>query len=96
VQKSKESTARISLYKELKTCPCIFTMESSFSGMDFGPHKGEHLTQIYLEKMGKDLCRSLLLYDEIAHLDEICQLYQEKPNLKEVGDYKKVLINELI
>jgi hypothetical protein len=34
VQKSKESTARVSLYKELKTCPNIFTMESSFSGLD--------------------------------------------------------------
>lgn len=34
MQKSKESTARISLYKELKTCPNIFTMESTFCGMD--------------------------------------------------------------
>jgi hypothetical protein len=34
VQKSKESTARVSLYKDLKTCPNIFTMESTFSGMD--------------------------------------------------------------
>jgi hypothetical protein len=44
VQKSKESTARVNLYKELKTCPNIFTMESSFSGIDFGPFKGEHLS----------------------------------------------------
>ena len=34
IQKSKESTARISLYKELRTCPNIFTMESTFSGLD--------------------------------------------------------------
>jgi hypothetical protein len=35
VQKSKESTARIALYKELKNVANIFTMESTFSGMDF-------------------------------------------------------------
>lgn len=33
-QKSKESTARMSLFKEMKTCPNVFTMESTFSGMD--------------------------------------------------------------
>ena len=35
VQKSKESTARVSLYKDLKV-PNIFTLESTFSGVDFG------------------------------------------------------------
>jgi len=40
IQKSKESTARISLYKELRSCPNIFTMESTFSGIDIGEHKG--------------------------------------------------------
>lgn len=44
VQKSKESTARVALYKELKTCPNIFTIESSFSGLDMGPQKGMHFT----------------------------------------------------
>jgi len=43
-QKSKESTARISLYKELRTVPNIFTMESSFSGCDMGSHEGKHFT----------------------------------------------------
>lgn len=37
-QKSKESTARMSLYKDLRTCPNIFTMESTFSGMDCVSH----------------------------------------------------------
>ena len=43
VQKSKEATARVAMYKELKTCPNIFTMESTFSGIDFGPHQGHHM-----------------------------------------------------
>ena len=34
VQKSKESTARVALYKELNKIPNIFTMESSFCGND--------------------------------------------------------------
>ena len=44
VQKSKESTARVSLYKELKTCPNIFTMESTFAGCDEGELKGQFMT----------------------------------------------------
>lgn len=40
VQKSKEATARVALYKELKNVPNIFTMESSFAGVDFGPAAG--------------------------------------------------------
>jgi cytosolic carboxypeptidase protein 2/3 len=64
-QKSKESTARISLYKDLKNVPNIFTMESTFSGMDYGPQKGVHLSTDDLENMGRDLCRAVLVYSEI-------------------------------
>lgn len=62
IQKSKESTARIALYKELKTAPNIFTMESSFAGVDYGKEKGNHFTTPMLESLGKDLCRTLLIY----------------------------------
>ena len=44
VQKSKEKTARIVLFKEMKI-PNIFTMESSFCGNDKGPHAGKHFTR---------------------------------------------------
>lgn len=40
---SKEATARISLMKELKTCPQVFTLESTFSGMDRGALNGNHI-----------------------------------------------------
>jgi len=65
MQKSKEATARIALFKELKNVPCIFTMESSFAGIDFGKQKGMHLTTVMLETLGKDLCRTLLIYENI-------------------------------
>ena len=61
VQKSKDSTARVALFKDLKI-PNIFTMESSFCGNDQGPHAGKHFTRSALECVGADLCRTLLLY----------------------------------
>ena len=62
IQKSKESTARIALFKELRLVPNIFTMESSFAGVDISKDKGYHLTTDMLETLGKDLCRTLLIY----------------------------------
>ena len=91
IQKSKESTARISLYKELKTCPNIFTMESTFSGMDMvrniinlcsqGSNKGLHITTDDLESLGKDLCRTILVYSDIfiPHELENMEILQSSP-----------------
>ena len=61
VSKSKETTARVALFKELKI-PCVFTMESSFAGVDFGNESGQHFTTQMLESLGKDLCRTLLIH----------------------------------
>ena len=44
VQKSKEATARVAIFKELKTCPLVYTMESTFSGLDMGPYAGTHIS----------------------------------------------------
>lgn len=96
VQKTKESTARVCLYKELKTCPNIFTIESTFSGIDFGDFKGEHITTAQLASVGRDLCRSLLVYGDIKNVPEITDLYASDPNLVTPSDYKQVLINELL
>lgn len=60
VQKSKESTLRVSLFKELKV-PNIYTLEASFCGADVGKHKNIHFTGEILAEMGKDLCRALLV-----------------------------------
>jgi len=62
VQKSKDATARIALFKELRVIPCIYTMESSFAGVDMSKDKGNHLTCDMLESLGRDLCRTLLIY----------------------------------
>lgn len=81
VQKSKESTARIALFKYLKNTPCIFTMESSFAGVDQSKDKGKHLTTSMLETLGRDLCRTLLIY---------CQIYVP-PELKTMFKAKRVV-----
>lgn len=61
VQKDKESTLRISLFKELKL-PTVFTCEASFCGASTGKYAGFHFTTDLLKEMGKDLCLSLLVY----------------------------------
>ncbi len=55
VQKSKDATARVALFKELRI-PNIFTMESSFCGNDKGPFEGKHFTTESLESVGRDVC----------------------------------------
>ena len=81
VQKSKEATARVALYKELKGAPNIFTMESSFAGCDTGPAAGKHLTSEMLETLGHDCCRALLIY---------CNLYVP-PELAELPYFKGII-----
>ena len=79
IQKSKLSTARVALFKELKNIPCIYTMESSFAGVDKGKLKGNHLTTSMLETLGKDLCRTLLIYCSIYVPPELQEIFKIKP-----------------
>ena len=74
MQKSKESTARVALFKELKNVPNIYTMESSFAGLDMGKAAGLHLTTDMLETLGHDSCRSLLIYCNIFIPPELHQI----------------------
>lgn len=93
VQKTKESTARISIYKELKTCPNIFTMESTFSGLDIGERKGDHMSTTDFEKMGQDLCRTLLIYTNTYIPPELEHLYGNKDG--ESMDIEAMMSQEL-
>lgn len=62
--KSKESTARITMWRELKI-PTVYTMEASFCGSDQGTHKGLHFTTDHLMDIGRRLMLSLLIYCDI-------------------------------
>ena len=67
MQKSKQSTMRLSLFSETRI-PFIYTLEATFAGCDFGPLKGFHLTTKDLQSMGKDLCISILIKNSIPSL----------------------------
>lgn len=64
-QKSKESTARMALFNELRMHPNIYTMESSFCGNDQGPFAKYHFSTENLMQTGVDFCRSLLISHQI-------------------------------
>jgi hypothetical protein len=61
IQKCKESTMRITLFKELKL-PLIYTCEASFCGAASGKYAGMHFTTDLLKQMGRDLCMALLVH----------------------------------
>jgi hypothetical protein len=50
------------MFKELKTVPLIYTMESTFSGMTINEFTGQHVDIPLLEMMGRDLVRTLLVH----------------------------------
>ncbi|EDO32134.1 predicted protein [Nematostella vectensis] len=59
VEPSKESTARVVVWRELGVVRS-YTMESTYSGCDQGPYKGYHLGTRELEEMGRFFCAGLL------------------------------------
>ncbi len=61
LQKSKESTARIVMFRQFEIINS-FTMEASFCGSDFGKHASKQFTTKHLEQMGHFLCEALLSY----------------------------------
>lgn len=59
VEQSKESTARVVVWKEIGVVRS-YTMESTYSGCDQGPYKGYHVGTRELEEMGRFFCAGLL------------------------------------
>lgn len=64
VHKSKEATARVTMWRELKI-PSVFTMEASFCGSDFGKNKGVHYTTEHFLESGRKLCLAMLIYCDV-------------------------------
>lgn len=61
VNKSKASTARVAMWRELKI-PTVYTIEASFYG---ATGTNEHFTPWDLVEMGHSLCQALLVHAEI-------------------------------
>jgi hypothetical protein len=90
VQKSKERTSRISLWKEIGV-PNIFTMEASFCGCKGGEFEGKHFTISQLMQIGRDMCRSLIFYYDIPNVI----LEMPPSNCKEV-DTKSIMAKLIV
>ena len=61
VQKSKESTARVVVWRELGVADSL-TLEASFAGPSEGAHAGAHFSVAHLEGAGRAACEALLDY----------------------------------
>lgn len=59
MQKTKEATARIVIYKEFEIINS-YTIESSFCGADFGKYRDFHFNPLHLQEIGRDFCDTLL------------------------------------
>lgn len=79
--KSKETTARISLYRELKI-PCIYTMEASFCGADMGELTDMHFNAEHFKKIGGKLLDAIIAYCKIDPY-EVIPGYTRDPEAQE-------------
>lgn len=61
VQKSKENTARIVLWREIGLVNS-YTMEASFAGATMGPNKGNQFASRDFESMGRSFCTCIIRY----------------------------------
>jgi hypothetical protein len=64
MNKSKEGTARIAMFKELNI-PNIFTLEASFCGADRGVLKDTHFSTEHFMLVGRKLLETLIVYCKI-------------------------------
>ncbi len=88
MHKSKESTARISMWRELKI-PAVYTMEASFCGPMIGKTAGMHFTTEHLIGIGRALCLSLIIYCDIDVPKSIKEMKVQKKK-KGVKDAEEI------
>ncbi|XP_043505081.1 cytosolic carboxypeptidase 4-like isoform X1 [Polistes fuscatus] len=73
VERNKESTARVAIWRELGISRS-YTMESSFCGCDQGKLAGLHFDTDHLKDVGRDFCQALAMMkdaDENLNIDKI-------------------------
>ena len=85
MHKSKESTARITMWKELKI-PAVYTMEASFCGPQIGKFAGMHFTTNDLMDIGRALCLSLIIYCDIDVPKTLKEMKNQRKMKKQKSD----------
>ncbi|CDW76244.1 zinc carboxypeptidase family protein [Stylonychia lemnae] len=81
VQKAKESTARVVVWKELGITNS-FTLEASFCGSDFGQYSDLHFNTDMLQQIGHRFCETIIEY---------CMV--EPHNMKTILDEIEAIVN---
>lgn len=82
MHKSKEATARIAIYREIKI-PTVFTLEASFSGADKGHLKDHHFTTDHLMLMGRKVLEALIVFCKINVQQTLNELKMKKDKKEE-------------
>jgi len=77
VQKSRESTARIVMWKEFQLVNS-FTLEASFLGPNKGVNAGLHFSPTMLQIMGRVFCKSLV--DYVENNERVSRVFSELKN----------------
>lgn len=75
VQKSRESTARVVMWKEFSLTNS-YTLECTFCGPTRGQYKDCHFTQSTLVEMGEQFCYNMLEFTE-ADQKKVLETYSE-------------------
>lgn len=93
VTKSKETTARISLFRELNI-PWIYTMEASFWGANQGELDNLHFNAEHFNHIGQQLFHALIMYWKI----DVQEVLTGKKSINELpegeGDEADSIMNE--
>jgi len=77
VQKSRESTARIVMWREFQLVNS-FTLEASFLGPSRGVHAGLHFNPTMLQIMGRVFCKTLV--DYVDNQERVNRVFTELKN----------------
>eukprot|EP01119_Soliformovum_irregulare_P024768 TRINITY_DN8972_c0_g1_i1.p1 TRINITY_DN8972_c0_g1~~TRINITY_DN8972_c0_g1_i1.p1 ORF type:complete len:725 (-),score=145.33 TRINITY_DN8972_c0_g1_i1:23-1876(-) len=93
IPKSKRSCGRVVVGKDMAVTNS-YTMEASFSGMDIGPNRGNHMDTTTLENVGKHLCQVLVHYLEpsqgmIQQTHALVKMQEDAPKEEAAPSKKK-------
>jgi len=64
MHRSKEATARVTLFRELKI-PCVFTLEASFCGANKGTLENKHFMPEHYMLSGRKLLEALIVFTKL-------------------------------
>lgn len=90
IQKDKEGTARVTVWKDLKI-NYVYTLESSFCGSQQGPN----YLQADYEKIGKKLCEGIAVFFYSAQEKEKPQSHSEYRAIEKLTSMKEKAMSEL-